>query len=309
MSQKRKIQTTLSFVPKPRPLRGQEPPKYLILDTSYTVFQKFHATKTWYKLAHPHEPIDDNPDWYENIIFRTKFRQNYLLAIEKLAKSHYIRNNKIVFACDCSRRSIWRMKYLSSYKQNREGKYGKSKNQINIAPFFKCVYTELIPHISKKFGCLRLKFDTLEADDIIALSKLYFRTHVHPQASCVIVTSDFDLLQLRDDRTHLRDLKNRDLCDKSLGSPSLDLNVKILCGDKSDNITGCFTRCGKKTALRLLGNPLQLEQRFEREGVEARELFKRNRLLMDLEQIPVELQTSFFEYIKQELQAGTLFKT
>lgn len=301
MSFKRKIQTTLSFAPKPKhPPQSSEPPKYLFIDTSYTVFHKFYATKIWYKLAHPEEEVGTITDWHENHEFMDKFKKNYLLAIDKLARGHYIRNKKIIFACDCSRRSIWRRDYFESYKQNRDGKYGKGEGQLNISPFFVCVYKELIPLINKKYGCMMLKHDCLEADDILFLTKSFIINNLHPEANIIVITSDLDLLQLCDDYTQLRDFKNRDITVKSLGSASLDLGVKILCGDKSDNIPGCFRRCGKKTAIRLVQHPHLLESRFIKEP-ESREIYDRNRILIDLNCIPEELQKSFSQYLNKEL--------
>lgn len=272
---------------------------YLIIDTSYTVFYRFYSTKIWYKLAHPEDNFETNYNWFENEIFRECFERKYIESIEKLAKKYYIKNNKIIFACDCARHDIWRMKYSKEYKQNREGKYGKTEGKVDIGPFFLHVYKTIIPRLSEKYGCFLLKEKHLEADDIIALVKRYL-SEKNKTYSFVIVTSDLDLLQLRDEKTTLIDLRNKDLSKKSLGSPELDLNIKIICGDKSDNIKGCFKRCGKKTALKLIHNKDDLEKRFNKEKL-SREIYNLNKLLIDLNNIPADLSEIFFNYVKNIL--------
>ena len=83
-----------------------------------------------------------------------------------------------------------------------------------------------------------------------------------PEREILIVTNDYDYLQLLDDKIHIYNLKNKNLREKSLGSRKLDLGVKIIVGDNSDNIPKCFPKCGQKTAIKYLENPDLLDKAF-----------------------------------------------
>ena len=82
--------------------------------------------------------------------------------------------------------------------------------------------------------------------------------------------------------------KSIELNAKSNGSPQIDITIKALCGDKSDNIRGCFKRCGVKTALKYYNNPKLLEEKFKKLP-ESKQIYELNRLLVDLDRIPVNL--------------------
>ena len=53
-----------------------------------------------------------------------------------------------------------------------------------------------------------------------------------------------------------------DFCnsEKVLDFPMLDLKMKIIIGDNSDNIQGCFPKCGPKTAIKLIKDNELLEK-------------------------------------------------
>ena len=131
----------------------------------------------------------------------------------------------------------------------------------------------------------------LEADDIIYLCKKKLRK-LYPECKVVIITSDHDLMQMIDENTFLIDLKNKLINKKSCGDPEKDLKIKIICGDKSDNIVGCFKRCGVKTAMKLIENNDILENKFAKnEG--SRERYILNTKLIDMKNIPSDLVEIF----------------
>ena len=66
---------------------------------------------------------------------------------------------------------------------------------------------------------------------------------------------------------------------------TLDLQIKIMCGDKADNIPKCFKRCGVKTANKLYNNPILLEKQFEKEPG-SKERYELNTKLIDFNCIP-----------------------
>ena len=69
----------------------------------------------------------------------------------------------------------------------------------------------------------------------------------------------------------------------------MDLQLKIILGDKSDNIERCFPKCGTKTALKYIADPTSLEAAFEKYPG-SRELYHRNSLIIDFKRIPDDIQ-------------------
>jgi 5'-3' exonuclease len=72
------------------------------------------------------------------------------------------------------------------------------------------------------------------------------------------------------------------------GDPEKDLFCKIVAGDKSDNISSVFPRCGLKTAAKYYDNRAEFTRKLESvEG--AKERYLRNQTLIDFAYIPEEL--------------------
>ena len=179
------------------------------------------------------------------------------------------------------------MKLLNSYKANRI--YDDS---FLGGPFFQCSYKE---DLFLKGGAKKIfSFPTLEADDCLAI----LTKNIHekyPNANITIITSDMDYLQLAKDNICLYDLKFRKLTERksSFNNAKKDLFVKILTGDKSDNIKGVFKKCGPKTACKYYEN---------KESV----LDTRNNLLNNIDKLNdlidkdknFNIQNSIFEKIK-----------
>jgi hypothetical protein len=65
------------------------------------------------------------------------------------------------------------------------------------------------------------------------------------------------------------------------------LLAHVLKGDACDGISPAFSGCGPKTALKLARNPAELEARLLHGPTRAR--FERNKTLIDLSNIPLDL--------------------
>uniref|UniRef100_A0A6C0ELQ8 5'-3' exonuclease domain-containing protein n=1 Tax=viral metagenome TaxID=1070528 RepID=A0A6C0ELQ8_9ZZZZ len=258
---------------------------FLLIDTSYTIFYRFFATKRWYSFAHSDDKFDEDYNWSENELFKTMFNKKYFDSFSNFINTHTIQKDHIIFVKDCPRKDIWRNKYYDKYKSNRA-----SNN--SIGHFFNTTY-KLINDAEHKL----IEFDTLEADDCIYLTKQYIQKK-HPNSKIIVITSDEDLLQLIDENTLLYNLQNKCLNIKSTGDRKLDLELKIICGDKSDNINPCFSRCGRKTALKLYNNNSLLLDKF-RQFPESLNIYSLNKILIDLENIPEDLVKAFNVYIKE----------
>ena len=270
---------------------------YLLVDTSYTIFFRYYATHTWYRFAHKDDKFEDDYDWIDNKIFKEKFADKYFESFEKIIKKYKIPYENIIFIRDCPRESIWRTEMFEPYKANRDELYVTTGSKpFKGGPFFKYTYETIIPDLITNLGCKTIKEDFLEADDIISLTKKYLREK-YPEEDIIIVGSDCDLLQILDKKTTLIDLKNKVLNTKSCGNPEIDLELKVMCGDKSDNIPPFFPKCGEKTALKLIENRSLLGDKFKKDP-NLITTYARNKILVDLNCIPEQLKITCNNKIK-----------
>lgn len=258
---------------------------FLLIDTSYLIFYRYYATLRWYSFAFKDDKFDNDYDWSINSTFMEKFKCKFLETILKIKKNYDIPLENIIFCRDCSRKDIWRNKYFDTYKANREYEDNFAGSLI-----FKTVYQEILPEIIRDKKCKVLKHENLEGDDIIFLTKNYIREK-NKENNIIIIANDHDLLQLIDEKTVIINLKEQKLNEKSLGSPELDLEVKIICGDKSDNIPPCFKNCGIKTAIKLINDRGLLKEKF-RNNPSSLNTYALNKMIIDLNNIPTELKES-----------------
>lgn len=210
---------------------------------------------------------------------------------KKLRNYHKIPFSQFIFAMDCPRKQIWRQKLFDKYKANRDEIYKKTK--WKGGGIFRHTIRELLPMFVKENNITMLSEECLESDDIIALTHRFIRRE-YPDKPIIIITNDYDLLQLLDGKTSIINLKGVDLQTKTLGDRRTDLLIKVLCGDPSDNIKSCFPKCGKKTALNLIRNPQKLEEKLNT-NYSYRENYNFNMRLISFDKIPNELSNKFYE--------------
>lgn len=214
---------------------------------------------------------------------------------KKLRSLHKIPFSQFIFAMDCPRKNIWRQKLFNKYKANRDETYKKTK--WKGGGIFRHTIRELLPKFVKENNITMLSEKCLESDDIIALTHRFIRKE-YPNKQIIIITNDYDLLQLLDGKTSMINLKGVDLQTKTLGDQRTDLLMKVLCGDPSDNIKSCFPKCGKKTALNLIRNPQKLEEKLN-SNYKYRENYNFNMGLISFDKIPDKLCKNFYEkYLK-----------
>ena len=255
---------------------------YVFIDGSYFIFFRYYALLNWWKLARKDvelgEPIE-NEEFVER--FKTIFKKKIVELLKKLKLEKAV----LIAGRDCSRQDIWRMKYLPSYKATRD--YTDFKG----GPFFKMVYEECL--FQQAGVGMVIKYNSLEADDVIAIMVRYIRK-TQPNDKIYIITADMDYLQLYDENIYIYNLKYKQLKDSKncLGDPKLDLFVKIVTGDKSDNIKSVFKKCGVKTAIKLFNNQDEFNKKLEKEEG-AKERYELNKKLIDFNEIPSELVESF----------------
>ena len=257
---------------------------YLLIDTSYLNFYRYYATLQWYKRSHTDVDIDTILDWTLNEDFMKTYNKMYRKCIKDFVSKYNIDPSKIIFAFDCPRNEIWRMKSMPTYKSNRV----EQQSNFKGGPVFKYSKSTIIPELCKEYNCTSIKIDTAEADDIIGVIKKNIRK-LDPIKPIYIITSDHDYLQLIDTNTHLYTLQNKYINEKSCGDAKRDLLIKIIQGDMSDCIPSCFPRCGYKTALKLASDNTLLEKKLN-ENQEYRNRFTLNQKMIDMDYIPNEIQ-------------------
>ena len=204
---------------------------------------------------------------------------------------------KVVLAVDS--KDNWRKKVYPEYKQNRKENRDADESGINWNDFFKALQ-EFVDDVKKYFPFYVIQTKYLEADDIAGI--IAKSQQNEPK---IIITSDSDYIQL----LKYNNVKIYDPIKMSFvkcDNPDRFLKVKILMGDKGDNITAIKPKVGQVTAEKLIDNPEKLQELFEDAtiaytkpdepdgtlgkavtfGEEYKAKFKRNTILIDFDKIP-----------------------
>ena len=265
-----------------------EQPHFILIDGSYFIFFRFYAISNWFKLAKKDQIIDKDNLPENNTEFVEKFKKTFQTKLLEIPKKLKIKNPIILVGRDCPREEIWRMKHLNTYKANRV-----YDDTFLGGPFFKMAYND---NLFQEGGAKEVfRFPELEADDCLAiLTKDIIKKY--PQTNITIITSDMDYLQLAQTNVHLYDLKFKKLTERksSFNDAKKDLFIKILTGDKSDNISGVFKKCGPKTACKYYDDEELFKTKLEKvEG--AMERYLLNKKIIDFNEIPEELIQAFKE--------------
>lgn len=263
----------------------------MMIDTSYYIFHRYFATLRWFSFKPEYSGIDgstlcETPAFMEAYYKHlqqdlVKYKKTFL-RFKKHSNSVAIAVNSILFLQDCPRATIWRHRHHATYKEGREV---SSKMDTRI---FALTYAWL-----NENGYRLLNIPELEADDLAYLVKCEIRK-VNPEQEIVLLTNDNDYIQLCDDRCQCFNASLKNIADRcqfgGSTSPLVEMRAKILLGDKSDCIPACV---GKKqlTQLDLLHCPEEVLA--TRLSATEFSVYEKNRRLIDLSQIPEELQRRF----------------
>lgn len=263
----------------------------LFIDGSYYIFYRFYATYNWYRRQNePDKSEDKSEDKPENItedkIFIEKYSKIFENTIVSFKKSNNIEWKNVFFAKDCPRQEIFRNNIYDSYKIRPELK--SFDNNI-----FTYTYNILLPKLIEKYKFHIISSNNLEADDVIALLVKKINT-LNSSTKFLIITNDNDYVQLHNSVTEIKNLQDKDI--KIRASPEYDaeiyLKIKIILGDKSDNIPSIIKKCGIKTAEKLALNPDQLQKIFDKDP-DAKKNFERNQKLIDFNYIDEKLKHDY----------------
>ncbi len=213
--------------------------------------------------AFKEDPFDEEFKLYRRLMFST------LLEYAKQFEP-----DEIVVCGDG--RNPWRRKFYPEYKQKRND--DREKSPVDFEKFFP-IADGFWKDLSSTFGTIRfVKIDDVEADDIVASIVERF-----PERKFVAVSTDKDYVQLlKNENFSIWNPIKKDYV-VSL-NPVMDLAVKIVCGDKSDNISGVRKGVGEKKAEKMIReNRLDV---FLAEEPGLLETYNRNRKLIDMGEIP-----------------------
>jgi 5'-3' exonuclease len=214
-------------------------------------------------------------------IFETTLTKRVEECLEKIIKKEKLSWSNVIFAKDCRQSDIWRNEIIDKYKGTRD-------KSINVKTGF-TIISDKIKDLIETRGCLQYHHPKLEADDVAYLYRKYILEKVDPLAKFLIITSDIDYYQICYPNTKILRLDNRDAMTKSCGNPKKDLLLKIISGDKSDNICAILPKCGNKTAQKYCEDA-ELLNKLLLENSKANELFERNKTIIDFSEIPNNLQ-------------------
>jgi 5'-3' exonuclease len=269
---------------------------FIFIDGSYYCFYRYYSLINWWKLAHP-EIILEDP--FNNETFVLKFKKTFVENIINIPKKLSLKeenenenetknNIQIIVGRDCKRANIWRHEFCAGYKGTRD----KPGEIFYGANFFKMAYDD---ELFLKGGANNiLHHPKLEADDVIAIS-VKLMLEKHPNCKIYIITSDKDYLQLLEPRVKIYNLAFKNIADQKscYNDAKKDLFLKIVMGDKSDNISSVLKKCGPKTAIKCYEDDKYFQDRLAAEN--AHEKYALNKKIIDFNEIPKLLVDEFMQ--------------
>ena len=256
------------------------------IDASYFIFYRYYALVQWWKVAKKDEPLEVP---IENTEFVEKFKTTFIDKVKEIPKKCGVNPKKtnvtMYVGRDCPRQDIWRRNIFPEYKANRnyEGFQG--------GPFFAMAYNE---DLFAKAGVKEtFRHPHLEADDCIAI-RVKKQLSEKPESKIYIIASDHDYLQLVSPNVNIINLRYKKLAESKTGSYDAKMNlfIKTVMGDTSDNIPPIFPKCGFVTAKKCYENPDFYQKKMNEE---SKKMFERNNEIINFNCIPQILIKEFLQ--------------
>lgn len=251
----------------------------IIIDNSYYIFNRYYATIRWFKQRNDNINIE-HKNIMENKEFIIAFIKHFEADIKKLIKKFKTVKSNIVFCIDCPRSTIWRNDIYDKYKQSRIKKDNFNSDIFDI-------FEDYLNNNNFK-SC---KFDNLEADDIVYL----IQNKLNKISNIIIITNDGDYLQMYSNNVKIINMQLKDLSLKINYSPEIELLLKIIMGDKSDNISKIQNGMRKDNALKIA--LMTAEDRYNYLlSNNILDTFNLNKTLIDFTEIPENIVKKFYEF-------------
>lgn len=271
----------------------------ILVDTSYTSFYRYFATLRWIshsnKELYKEKKAIPNYDWGQEKIFIEKYDKMYLESIKKLVGKKIFTDCHIIFCMDSPQKDIWRNKLIKDYKGDRVDLSLKN----NFKEIFRETYNRLIPNIIKNNPnkIHKIKVDTTEADDIIAVISKFYKLE-YPNKKIYIISGDEDFLQLGRDNLFFITYKKKKLLCLTKQESEKFLEYKIIKGDISDNIPSIFNKIPLNIKKELLINKDKFEK-YLKDNPDVKKRYILNKKLIDFDYIPKSLQKNIFTEYKK----------
>jgi len=206
----------------------------------------------------------------------------------------------IIFAADANRETTFRKKIFKDYKANRD----RRPHDPDISTQIRYAQT-----LAQATGYPFLSNDEYEADDIMGMISKWSTDN---DMNTILISSDKDLYQLLNDNTYIMRGAGDTITDEHLNmnyklTPSQWIELKILMGDRGDNIPG-VDGIGEVTALRMLHQFGTVDEIYKninsfKDGI-------KDKLISAQDSIPLmrELVTIVTDYTKLNISEETLIR-
>lgn len=281
----------------------------ILVDASYTTFYRFFATMRWYSLAKKEEfkKVKDDPkyDWNLNVEFKEKYEKMYFESIENILTNKIMDNCVMIFCQDAKQSTLWRHKLIESKKESDQykGERPDLESKYNFKNLFKYTYEKLIPKVgkTKSYPVYQLLFDETEADDIIATISMYLEDKDSEQ-DIIIVSGDDDFTQLGRENVGILDYRKKTVIRFKDKETEEKLRLKIINGDKSDNIPSIFPKSRKEVSLKerkLVKESKKEMDKFLDANPEIKKRYNLNEKLIDFKKIPKKIQNPVIKEFKK----------
>lgn len=281
----------------------------ILVDASFTTFYRFFATMRWYSLARKEEfkAVKDNPkyDWNLNPEFKQKYEKMYYESIESILGKKIMDNCIMIFCQDAKQSTLWRHKLIESKNQSEQykGERPDLESKYNFKNLFKYTYEKLISKQAKdkSYPVHQLLFDETEADDIIATICMYLEKKV-PNQEIIIVSGDDDFTQLGREKVGILDYRKKKVITFKDKECEEKLRLKILNGDKSDNIPSIFPKSRKEVSLKerkMVKESKKDMEKFLDANPEIKKKYNLNEKLIDFRKIPKKIQNPVIKQFKK----------
>jgi 5'-3' exonuclease len=198
---------------------------------------------------------------------------------------------KVIIALD--ERIVWRHDIYPQYKANRKGL--REKSVIDFQKFFP-VFNDFSEDMKQIFSTIYfMKVPKCEADDVIAV--LVKEKFAKENCDVIIVSTDGDMKQLLQYKnvTQYDPFKGRNI---SSINPTRELELKVLTGDKGDNIPAVRPKFGKVSAEKVLQSGLR-DFIDNPENKLIKENYERNIKLINFNFIPKNICDSIINTFNQ----------
>ena len=206
---------------------------YLLIDVSSMLFHIVFTLINLFDQKHK----SSLPEPEEKRLYILKhFRRCFMHKIRTLVAVY--QTTKLVFARDVHKHEIWRNKIFDKYKTQRKTITKHKGCSVSLGDYFSSIYRYLYDNLVIDLDAITVKIPEAEADDVIGVLTHYL---TFQEERVVIVSDDCDFYPLlHRPSVEAYDTHGENFLKKFRNITPLGyMRLKILCGDKSDNIPGC----------------------------------------------------------------------